>query len=79
MSDENPSEPRYAAMQGIARAVDAAHDAYWTACDAEGRAIDPTDLDAPEGLLDAAYDAALKVEDIAAADGIPWSEARQFV
>lgn len=70
---------REQAASAIEKAVSAAHDAYWDACDAEGRAIDPADLDAPDGLLDAAYDAALKVEDIAAADGIPWSEARQFV
>ena len=63
----------------IRRAIDAAHDAYWIACDAEGRTIDPTELGAPDGLLDDAYDAALQVEGIAAARGISWTEARQFV
>ena len=71
--------PRDAAMKTIAKAIDAAHNAYWTACDMEGRAIDPAALDAPDGLLDDAYDAALQVESIAAARGISWTEARQFV
>ena len=42
-------------------------------------AIDPAALDAPDNLLDAAYDAALQVEAIAAARGLSWIEARQFV
>ena len=77
-----PAKPRSrdAAVSAIAEALDALHSAYWDACDAEGRAIDPGDLGAPEGiLLDAAYDAALQVEDIADARGISWHEARQFV
>ena len=41
-------------------------------------AIDPAALDAPDNLLDDAYDAALQVEAIAAR-GISWTEARQFV
>ena len=49
------------------------------AAEREGRAIDPGDLGASEGILDAAYDAALQVEDIADARGISWHEARQFV
>ena len=67
------------AAAAIRRAIDAAHDAYWTACDTEGRAIDPAALDAPDGLLDDAYDAALYVEAIAAERGISWTEARKFV
>ena len=67
------------AAAAIRRAIDAAHDAYWTACDTEGRALDPAELDAPDSLLDDAYDAALQVEAIAAARGISWTEARQFV
>lgn len=70
---------RTKAAAAIRKAIDAAHGAYWTACDTEGRALDPADLDAPDGLLDAAYDAALQVEGIAAARGISWTEARQFV
>lgn len=70
---------RTKAAAAIAKAVDAMHSAYWTACDAEGRALDPADLDAPDGLLDVAHDAALQVEAIAAARGISWTEARQFV
>lgn len=67
------------AAAAIRKAIDAAHDAYWAACDTEGRALDPADLDAPDSLLDDAYDAALQVEGIAAARGISWHEARQFV
>lgn len=76
-----PAKPRYrdAAVKAIIDALDALHSAYWDACDAEGRAIDPGDLDTPEGILDSAYDAALQVEDIADARGISWHEARQFV
>ena len=70
---------RAKAAAAIQKAIDAVHDAYWSACDAEGKAIDPTELDAPDSLLDAAYDAALQVEAIAAARGISWTEARQFV
>jgi hypothetical protein len=63
----------------LAKAIDAAHAAYWAACDGEGRAIDPADLGAPDRLLDDAYEAALIVEGIAEARGISWAEARQFV
>lgn len=79
-AEEKPKpSARDTAAKAIAEAVTAMHRAYWAACDAEGRAIDPDDLDAPKGILDAAYDAALKVEDIADARGISWHEARQFV
>lgn len=71
--------PRDAAMKTIAKAIDAAHDAYWTACDAEGKAIDPTELDAPDSLLDDAYEAALQVEAIAADRGLSWWDARDLV
>jgi len=76
-----PVKPRSgdAAVKAITDALDAMHSAYWAACDAEGRAIDPGDLGAPEGILDTAYDVALRVEDIADARGISWHEARQFV
>lgn len=67
------------AALAIRKAVDAAHGAYWAACDAEGRAIDPADLNAPEGLLDAAYEAALLVEVVAAERDLPWHDARAFV
>ena len=52
---------------------------YWAACDAEGRAIDPADLDAPGGLLDEAYEAALQVESLAVERGISWAEVRELV
>ena len=70
---------RTEAAAAIQNAIDAAHSAYWSACDTEGRAIEPAALDAPDNLLDDAYDAALQVEAIAAARGISWTEARQFV
>ena len=70
---------RTEAAAAIQNAIDAAHSAYWSACDTEGRAIDPDALGAPDGLLDDAHDAALRVEEIAAARGISWTEARQFV
>jgi len=63
----------------IAEAVGTTHSAYWSACDAEGRAIDPADLGAPEGLLDEAYEAALLVEGLAAGRGISWADARELV
>jgi hypothetical protein len=77
-SKPRPS-PRDAAMRAIAKAIDATHSAYWAACDAEGQAIDPAALGAPDSLLDDAYEAALLVEGIAAERGISWTEARQFV
>lgn len=81
--DETPraaaTKARAKAVIAIAAAIDAAHTAYWTACDAEGRAIDPTDLGAPEGLLDDAHDAALQVEAIAADRGLSWWDARNLV
>jgi hypothetical protein len=79
-AEEKPKpSARDTAVKAIAEAVTAIHRAYWAACDAEGRAIDPGDLGAPEGILDAAYDAALQVEDIAGVRGISWHEAREFV
>ena len=79
-AEEKPKpSARDTAVQAIAEAVTAMHRAYWTACDVEGRAIDPVDLGAPEAILDDAYDAALQVEGIATARGISWHEARQFV
>ena len=71
--------PVDAARIAIGKAIDAAHAAYWAACDGEGRAIDPADLGAPDRLLDDAYEAALIVEGIAEGRGISWAEARQFV
>lgn len=69
---------RQRAMQAIAAALDDMHVAYWAACDAEGRAIDPADLGAPEGLLDDAHDIALTVEALAADRGITWADAREL-
>ena len=74
---EIPARDKAAAA--IAKAVRAAHSAYWAACDAEGRAIDPDALDAPEGLLDDAHDAVLQVESLAVERGISWAEARELV
>jgi hypothetical protein len=69
---------RTKAKAQIARAVDVIEAAYWSICDAEGRAVDPDDLDAPPGLLDAAHDVALRIEDLATSRGISWAEARAF-
>lgn len=77
-SKPKPS-PRDAATKAIAKAMKAAHAAYWAACDAEGRAIDPADLGADEGLLADAYETALLVDSIAVERGISWGEARQLV
>ena len=63
----------------IAAALDAIDRAYWQACDSAGRAVDPADLGAPDGLLDDAHDAALKVEGVMQSRGISWPEARDFV
>jgi len=67
---------RNTAATSIAKAVGAAHSAYWAACDAESKAINPACLDAPEGLLNDAYEAALHVESLADERGISWPEAR---
>lgn len=70
---------RQKAAAAIQEAIDAAHTAYWAACDAEGCALDPAALGAPDSLLDDAYEAALLVESIAVERRISWPEARQFV
>lgn len=61
----------------IARqAAEAIQDAYWTACDAKGAAIDPADLTGEAWaieLLAEAYHVALQIE----ADPLGWSEGRQ--
>jgi hypothetical protein len=79
MTGKGRAMTRDDATAAIAAAIEAAHDAYWSACDAEGMAIDPSDLSAPDGLLDEAFEAALQVEGIAEARGISWPEARQFL
>lgn len=70
---------RAKATAAIQKALDAAHAAYWAACDAEGRAIEPAALSAPDGLLDEAYEAALLVEGIAADRGLNWQDARDYI
>lgn len=67
-----------AAADTIAKALNAIRAAYWDACDAERRAIDPDDLGAPGGLLDDAYDVALRVEGMARRDGLAWAAAREL-
>lgn len=64
----------------IRAALNELHDAYWDACDQEGRAVDPNQLagvEIPE--LAEAYEIALRVEGVAQERRIPWNEARQFV
>jgi hypothetical protein len=75
---EKPS-PRAEARSSIAKAVRAAEAAYWSACDAEGKAIRPSTLGAPTGLLDEAYDIALEAELLVADKGFSWDEARKRV
>ena len=50
------------ATQAIVEGLEAMHAAYWAVCDAEGQAIDPAVLLAPDGVLDDAFDIALSVE-----------------
>lgn len=69
---------RIEAAAAIQNAVDAAYSAYWSACDTEGRAIDPAALDAPDSLLDDAYDAALQIQRVATAHGVSWDDARNI-
>ena len=64
------------AVQAIAEGLEAIHAAYWAVCDAEGQAIDPAVLLAPDGVLDDAFDIALSVEAFAEDNGISWAEAR---
>jgi len=68
---------RKKADKAMAIAREIAIDAYWSACDAESRAIDPHMLDIPEGIVDEAYAAALQVESLIDRDGITWAQARE--
>lgn len=64
----------------IERALEAIHDAYWSACDAEGRAIAPKELlDEEIPSINEAYEIALKVESVMRERMVDWEEARQFV
>ena len=63
----------------IAKAIEAAHAAYWAACDAEGRPVDPADLDAPAGFFEELYRTAQTVEGILNERGITWAEARKLI
>ena len=65
------------ATQAIAEGLEAMHAAYWAVCDAEGQAVDPAVLLAPDGVLDDAFDIALSVEAFAQDNGISWAEARE--
>ena len=67
------------ATEVISKAIEATLAAYWAACDAEGRAVDPADLDAPEGFLDEVYRSAQIVEGIIDERGVTWAEARKLV
>ena len=78
-ADPADSVTREQTMEAITAAVYTAHDAFWRACDAEGRAIDPADLEAPDGLLDAAHELAVQVETLARERGIAWDTARAVI
>jgi hypothetical protein len=67
------------AAAAIAAAIYTAQEVFWRACDAEGRAIDPADLDAPAGLLDAPHELALQVETLAIERDISWVKARTLL
>ena len=67
---------RTKAAAAIAKAMDAAHSAYWAACDAEAAPIDPADLGAPAGLLDEAHERACLVLVLTNERGIAWRDAR---
>jgi len=76
MTTRSDTATKDAAARAIAKALGSAHAAYWAACDAEGRAIDPAALGATHGLLDDAFDNARSVEAFARTNGISWSDAR---
>lgn len=67
------------ARAAISRAIGTIHAAYWAACDAEGRAINPADLGAPDGLLDEAQADALTVEYLAQERNLSWMDARDLL
>ena len=61
---------------------DALLEAYFAACDREGRAVDPADLDLPSwavSLMASAYEVALKVEAVMLERGLGWDDASDFV
>ena len=69
------SRARAAIAEGEAAIVNA----YWIVCDHQGRAVDPAEIDAPDGVLDEAFAAAQRIEAIARERGLSWSEARDLL
>lgn len=69
------------AETAIAEALDAIRTAYWQACAAEGRAIDPEDLGMSETeaeLLAEEFGTAQDIEEHAALHGVNWEEAKGY-
>lgn len=61
----------------IAVSIDAIHAAYWTACERDGKAVDPAEIGVPEGLLDDVFKNAQLVEDVVKQRDMSWAEALQ--
>ena len=69
------SRARAAIAEGEAAIVNA----YWIVCAHQGRAVEPAEIDAPDGVLDEAFAAAQRIEAIARERGLSWSEARDML
>ena len=69
------SRARAAIAEGEAAIVNA----YWIVCAHQGRAVEPAEIDAPDGVLDEAFAAAQRIEAIARERGLSWSEARDLL
>ena len=63
----------------IAEGEAAIVNAYWIVCAHQGRAVEPAEIDAPDGVLDEAFAAAQRIEAIARERGLSWSEARDLL
>lgn len=75
------STARKEAETTIAAALAAISAAYWEACAAEGRAIDPEDLGMSETeaeLLAEEFGTAQDIEARAASHGVSWEEAKGY-
>ena len=63
----------------IAEGEAAIVNAYWIVCAHQGRAVEPAEIDALDGVLDEAFAAAQRIEAIARERGLSWSEARDML
>lgn len=62
----------------IKEALEAISDAYYSACQEAGEAVDPAELNLAEDIVAHEYDVALRVEDYALQHDIPFQDARDF-